>query len=126
MIVAVRLLRKLCPSCKVETKLRRRDLDRLNIPVDQLGSVKLFTRKGCERCSRTGYSGRTGVFEILPINEELKESLRAGRPLQEIVQTARRACRGTLRGQAVQKVLMGVTDPEEIGRVINIEASRVS
>ena len=119
MIIAVRVLRKLCSTCKTEVKLRGRDIERLGLPLDQVAAGRVFVRKSCDECSGTGYRGRTGVFEILPITDVLREAIRSGRPREEIVRIASSACLGSLKGHATRKVLAGVTDMDEVARIVD-------
>jgi type II secretory ATPase GspE/PulE/Tfp pilus assembly ATPase PilB-like protein/tetratricopeptide (TPR) repeat protein len=119
MIIAVRLVRKLCSTCKMEAKLRRRDIERLDLPAEQMESARLFIRKGCDKCSGTGYRGRTGVFEILPMTNALREAILSSRSREEIASMASSACIGGLKAHATRKALAGVTDLEEVARVVS-------
>ncbi|HPA46691.1 MAG TPA: ATPase, T2SS/T4P/T4SS family [bacterium] len=110
LIVAVRLVRKLCPACKAEGKTKAKDLERLGLSPDVAASARVFVHAGCEECMRSGYRGRTGIFEILPISDDLKQAIAAGRSKEEILRIAASARSGVLKTHVVEKVLAGVTD----------------
>jgi len=124
MVIAVRLIRKLCPSCKTEAKLRGRDAERLGLSHEQAAGVTLFVHKGCDACTGTGYRGRTGVFEILPITDTLKNALRAGQNPDEILRLAASDRIGSIREHAMRKVVTGVTDLDEVARVLGMAGNR--
>ncbi|MDG5816204.1 GspE/PulE family protein [Chitinispirillales bacterium ANBcel5] len=120
-ILAQRLVRVLCPDCKTEqkmspeTKLRWRSL---------LGSHPLprtFAAQGCERCGFTGFRGRTGVFELLIVNEEVRSMI-----ADNISESAlRKHLKGnsfvSLIEDGIEKIEQGITTPEELLRVVQVE-----
>ncbi len=123
-LIGVRLVRKLCPSCKSEMRLRPRDAQRFGISPEQASSVTLFTHKGCYECTGTGYRGRTGVFEILPVTDRLKDAVRSGEAQEEILRLAASSRMGSMPQHAMKKVLSGVTDFDEVSRVFGDSANR--
>jgi len=114
LIVAVRLVRKLCPACKTEGKIRAKDLERLGLSPDAVASARVYVHTGCEECMRSGYRGRTGVFEVLSISGDLKQAIAANRPKEEILRIAASARPGVLKRHVLEKVLAGVTDFDAI------------
>ncbi|MFH1743930.1 MAG: ATPase, T2SS/T4P/T4SS family [bacterium] len=118
MIIGVRLIRKLCSVCKAEAKVRGRDLEKLGASPEQMSTSRLFVRKGCEACLQTGYSGRTGIFEFLPVVDRLREAIISGQPRGDILGIALSARMGSFKEHALQKVLAGVTDLDELVRVV--------
>lgn len=120
-----RLLRKICEQCKEAYQPDRQLLKKFNIPADK---VKLFYRPVkyqydkhgrpivCENCQGTGYVGRTGVFETVMINDDLREALSKSDSLQEIAVRFRRAGMLYLQEQAIRKVAQGTTSVNEVIR----------
>lgn len=101
-IVAQRLVRRLCPSCK-----KRED--------------SVYLPGGCYMCSQTGYYGRTGIFEILTINTEIKKLIAAGKSEDTIKSAAKEAGTGSLTEDAFSKVKQGITTQEEVYRVVETD-----
>ena len=105
LLVAQRLVRVLCPSCKVEV-------------APPKGLSRAFDAKGCSACLETGYRGRVGVFEFIEAGREVRELLREGVSSGEIEQAARQAGARSILDDARAKVEAGVTSPAEIVRVL--------
>jgi general secretion pathway protein E len=117
-VMAQRLLRRVCGYCAQETALAPEDLATLQAPLPLLPEgVRLLKGAGCVRCRGTGYLGRTGVFEIITINAELRELISRGAGTLELTQAARRAGMRTLREAAVRKLAQGLTSFEEVLRM---------
>ncbi len=115
-VLAQRLVRKICPVCRVETPvppLLREKIEALSgRPIDGV----FYTGKGCEECRNTGYRGRLGIFELLSLTPELKEMILQKRSNAELKTTAQRGMI-TMHQDALQKAAAGVTSIEEILRV---------
>ncbi len=113
LLVAQRLVRKICKECRSEYFPDSRLVDRLGI-----GGLPayLFTGEGCEQCNGTGFRGRTAIFEVMSITEELAELITCRMPIQEIRKMACRQGMRTLREVAVEKMLAGVTTIHEVLR----------
>lgn len=105
LLVAQRLVRVLCPSCKVEV-------------APPKGLSRAFDATGCPACLETGYRGRVGVFEFIEAGREVRELLREGVSSGEIEQAARQAGASSILDDARAKVEAGVTSPAEIFRVL--------
>jgi general secretion pathway protein E len=117
-VVAQRLLRTVCPECDgpvsiSEDEKRLLRLDRLDIDCSGLRSGT-----GCEKCRKTGYLGRNGVFEILEASEEIRLQIRDGADEKMIEQTARRCQMRPLLSSAIENLTSGKTTVEEILRVV--------
>jgi general secretion pathway protein E len=114
-VVAQRLVRKLCERCKQPYEPPPDLLQRFGIPPNK-GQV-FYREKGCEHCHGTGYRGRTGVYELMVVDQAIRELL-VGRPsIEAIKAAARKAGMRTLRQSGLYKVVAGVTSLEEIARV---------
>jgi general secretion pathway protein E len=72
-IMAQRLVRKICNHCKESFEIETTELTAMGLNVKQNGRIKLKHGKGCQKCRGTGYYGRTGIFEVIPYSESLKE-----------------------------------------------------
>jgi len=115
-IIAQRLVRKICSDCKIKYKPEKRWVDKF-----ELSSKKVFyTGAGCEKCGYTGYRGRTAIFEILKVSEAINYAIQNRAPAREIKEIAFREGFVTLQQDAVSKVLEDLTTIEEIARVIEI------
>ena len=111
--VAQRLVRVNCPKCLEEYKPDPENIRRLGLDPEAT-----FVRgKGCEHCSKTGYRGRMGVYEVLEMTSELRRMILAGKNSNDIQQTAINNGMLTLRQDASDKVLEGKTTIEEVVRV---------
>lgn len=117
-VMAQRLLRIICPNCKVPCKTEIDLHNIMNLPADisALGK-QCYTGTGCPHCMETGYFGRTGVFELLTIDDEMKELIIAQTPGHAIKDAAIRKGMRTLRDDGMRQVLAGLTTVEEVLRV---------
>ncbi len=123
-----RLLRKLCEECKQAYEPNKELLRKFNIPAEKAkvlyraGKVQ-YDKRGrsstCENCQGTGFVGRMGVFEIIIINDELKNVIRQSKSLTEISTQFRRAKMIYLQEQALRKVIAGTTSINEMVRVLS-------
>jgi type II secretory ATPase GspE/PulE/Tfp pilus assembly ATPase PilB-like protein len=119
-VISQRLLRKICPYCKVDYEADDRTLTLLGLDPDERKGTILSRGEGCPSCFQTGYLGRSGIFEIMEINDTLRELV-----FQQISKEVlgRVACdlgMRTLKQNAVDKVLEGATTPEEVYRVVSM------
>ncbi|MCS7262491.1 MAG: GspE/PulE family protein [Aquificaceae bacterium] len=120
LIVAQRLLRKLCPRCKLVDDTPREVLYRLGVLKSPDESIVIYKAKpeGCPNCNGTGYKGRTAVHEILQIDEELRKLIVKGATAEEIRDLARKKGMRTLYEAGMLKVRKGITSIEEVERVL--------
>jgi len=122
LIVAQRLVRMLCPACKTLHPITQ--ADRLFLDQHALFTEQrtLAAAVGCTRCGGTGYLGRTGVFELLPVSEAIKEAILRKEPAGTMRRLAQAEGHGSLHADGLQKVLAGMTTLEELARVARIDA----
>ena len=116
-VLAQRLVRVICPDCKESYTPPVEAFRRLNLAMD-LESVTFYRGQGCDRCRHTGYRGRIGVFEMLPITDHVRDLILRKAPTHEVRQAGLEAGMTTLRQDAMQKILEGVTTMEEALRVV--------
>ncbi len=113
-IIAQRLVRRLCPSCKKEHMLTDEEKELMEIP--KYKEVKVYEPCGCEACERTGYKGRIGIYEIMTVTPKLKSMIARNVAADELKEAAMTEGMHTLRQSAVRKVLEGVTSVNEMIR----------
>jgi general secretion pathway protein E len=116
-IVAQRLLKTICEECKEAYTLAADELVSMGIPAKGGDPIQLYRGRGCRKCRGTGYYGRTGVFEVLPFTEEIKKLTTATSDMASIQVRAEAEGMITLRENALQKMLAGVTTRQEVLRV---------
>ncbi len=116
-IVAQRLVRRLCPECRAAVKPDESFLKEIGFPLDKLNEGAIYEIAGCESCRGTGFRGRSGIFEILPVSDAVQSLIIARHSAGEIKQEALREGMRTLRDDGWAKVLSGVTTIEEVLRV---------
>jgi general secretion pathway protein E len=118
--MAQRLVRKICPHCVTERHLTPEEVATLRLSVPTGKRVKVKEGEGCFECRGTGYLGRTGIFEILPMDEAVKALVVKGVDSPEIKREAVKNGMRTLRQSALRKLAEGVTTFEEVVRVTGI------
>ena len=118
-ILAQRLGRKICSSCKEFYEVPAVDLVRFGYKdFDPGQTVQLARGRGCEVCRQTGYKGRIGFYELMVMNGEMAEMVVRRAPLTELKDAAKRNGMCELREDGLLKVLEGITTPEEVMRVV--------
>mgnify|MGYP000207976691 CR=1 FL=1 len=115
LITAQRLVRCLCPHCKKSTPLPSAVLHQAGLPLALLTDekVEIFTPAGCEQCHK-GFSGRTGIFQVMPMSAEMQNLVLRDAGSQEIEQQAQREGVASLRLAGLRKVLQGITSLDEV------------
>jgi general secretion pathway protein E len=114
-VLAQRLVRKVCPDCR---ERYRPDPQAVALVAQHpVGAMTLERGRGCAACRETGYRGRTGVFELLPVTDEVKQAIASNEPLAGIRERAREGGMTTLREDGWAKVQGGITTVEEVLRV---------
>jgi general secretion pathway protein E len=116
-VAAQRLVRKICPHCEESYKIRVADLAPLDLGKDPKTELELKMGKGCQQCRNTGYLGRSGIFEVLPMSEKLTHLTNRNGSLADLQKVALQEGMSTLKQSAVDKMLRGVTTFEEVVRV---------
>ena len=118
--MAQRLVRRICTSCATERHLSADEVATLRLAVPAGKRVKVKEGAGCFECRSTGYLGRTGIFEVLPLDEAIKSLVVRGADAPEIKREAVKNGMRTLRQSALRKLAEGVTSFEEVVRVTGI------
>ena len=129
LIIAQRLVRKLCQYCSepvpVEGKLLKRMYEILNLDAAQtpelpelLKTTTMKIAKGCDKCGGKGYKGRIGVFELIQVNEPMQELIHTNPDELKIKELARKNGTVTLQAEGVMKILLGMTDLIEVEKVV--------
>ena len=120
LITAQRLARKLCPSCKRPLDIPKPALLRAGFTERDLdGSWTPYEHVGCEACKNTGYKGRTGIYQVMPISEDLNRIIMTNGNAIDIAEQAKREGVRDLRQSGLLKVKQGVTSLEEVEAVTN-------
>ncbi|MFA6349448.1 MAG: type II secretion system ATPase GspE [Candidatus Omnitrophota bacterium] len=112
-ILAQRLVRVICPKCKEKYEPSDEVVRDLGLPQ----KMDLSRGKGCMHCRNTGFTGRIGIFELLTVNEEIKNMVTAKRSASDIKKKAIEQCMRVLRDDGMEKVKSGITTAEEVLRV---------
>ena len=117
LVVAQRLARRICSNCKEEVKIPQQALLDIGIKKDDLDKYQhLYHGKGCSTCSDTGYKGRVALYEVMPVEDELKELILNGASAMELKREAIRIGMKSLRISGLNKLQDGVTTIEEVLR----------
>jgi type IV pilus assembly protein PilB len=118
-IVAQRLARKLCDRCKLAYKPSEAELETAGFSNEEVVSIEeLYRPEGCPHCGKTGYRGRMGLYEVMPVSEEVERMAAERRSSDDIRRLAVEQGMITLREDGLAKVRMGLTSLEEIFRVV--------
>ena len=119
-IISQRLVRKICTYCKEEYVPDDRDLDDLGYePAKMKAEHKFYRGKGCPMCYGTGYSGRTGVFEILTMTHALRRAIAENKPQDEVIKAADATGYSKMKESCLELVLEGTTTIAEMKRTVN-------
>ena len=113
-ILAQRLVGKICPACKTEDRVDTGLLLKLNLQAKDLKDIKFYKGQGCETCSGTGIKGRVAIYEFLPISDEIKEAVMANATPLELKRAAIRGGMKSLRMSAVEKAKLGLISLMEV------------
>ena len=125
-VVSQRLIRKICPKCAIKREFTDKEIDIIKKIGDKYGcefDLKdkfTYTAKGCNFCNGTGYYERIGMFEVLEINDELKELIMTNGTVMEIRDAALRSGYKPLIVDGIHKVVDGITTLEELNKKIII------
>jgi type IV pilus assembly protein PilB len=115
--LAQRLLRRVCPQCKVPVEVPRENLVAIGLPEAEAAALTCYRGSGCEACSGTGYKGRMAIYEVLPLSPELRGLVLNGASALELKQAAVQKGMRTLRMSALTKLQEGITTVQEVVRV---------
>ena len=115
-IIAQRLVRKICSSCKEEYSPDEEELFLIGLKPDDVKGKKFYRGKGCEVCNGIGYKGRTGILEILVISDEIRTLIVNKATAGDIRSKSREKGMSMLREDGLKKIWMGITTIEEVAR----------
>jgi type IV pilus assembly protein PilB len=116
LICAQRLVRRICSNCKEELEVPEQALVDAGYSPEEVKTVKIYHGKGCSTCNKGGYKGRTGLYEVMEINDEMRELILVGASALELKKKAVELGMITLRRSGLIKVSLGQTTMEEVLR----------
>jgi general secretion pathway protein E len=116
-ILSQRLVKKICPDCIEDFKMDSAELKSLGLDLGVEGMVDIRRGKGCLNCRGTGYRGRSGIYEVLPVTETIRRLIQPECEVELMRDTARKEGMISLRENAVKKLLEGETTYQEVLRV---------
>jgi type II secretory ATPase GspE/PulE/Tfp pilus assembly ATPase PilB-like protein len=126
-VIAQRLVRKICQKCRISQEVSRMDLEKLDFDQKTIEDffetkkkLRVYHGKGCQFCHDTGYSDRIGIFEVMLVDQEIREAIIAKQSAEVIGKLAVKNGMETMLKDGMKKVLLGVTTLEEILRVTKI------
>ena len=114
LIVAQRLVRRICSNCKAEHKYTDEELNALGIPLAEAAKLTFFKGTGCDTCGETGYKGRQGLYEVMSMSSGLRRLVLKGASTEEIRNEAVKEGMLTLRMDGMLKVKRGITTLDEV------------
>ena len=121
-ILAQRLVRRICTGCREEIVPGADVLADLEMTTDQAVGKKFFRGKGCDKCNRTGYKGRLGIYELLIMNDEMRDMIMRNASTEELREAARRNGMVTLRDSGMEGIFTGQTTADEVIRETILDA----
>ncbi|OHB81025.1 MAG: pilus assembly protein PilB [Planctomycetes bacterium RBG_16_64_12] len=121
-VLAQRLVRKICRECREETVPSTETLVDLDLTPEAVIGKRFYRGRGCVVCNNTGYKGRTGLFELMVMNDHLRELINHGCSTEQLRDAALQSGMEPLRLAGMEKVYAGITSPSEIIRETSIEA----
>jgi general secretion pathway protein E len=122
-VIAQRLVRIVCPNCRVETFLSADQMQLIGLDVQELEAqgedpqLQVSLGEGCVKCRQTGLVGRSGVFEVLPVDDKIRKLIISRAPSRDVMKQARNDGLMTLRESAIKKLARGETSFDEVLRV---------
>jgi len=121
-ILAQRLVRVICPKCKVPCKIEKDVMAALSINNTDIGNTEFFHGTGCEYCNRTGYRGRKPIFEFMCINAEIREAIFKNAGTHELRRIAHSNGMSTLAEDGLRLARAQITTLEEVMRVSALDS----
>ena len=115
-ILAQRLVRRICTKCREETETPFEMLEELGVNKDDATKYKFFHGRGCDACNNTGYKGRIGLFELMIMNDELRDMIMENATTDDLRRKAQSYGMITLRDYGREFVFQGFTTAEEVVR----------
>ncbi|OQX89785.1 MAG: type IV-A pilus assembly ATPase PilB [candidate division Zixibacteria bacterium 4484_93] len=114
LVMAQRLLKTICPKCKEETEISPEEIELLGLTDEDVKNTKFYKGAGCDLCGGTGYKGRTGVFEVMPITKTIEHMIIEGASALELQEQACKEGMATLRAEALEKLKSGIVTAEQV------------
>jgi type IV pilus assembly protein PilB len=114
LIVAQRLVRRVCSNCKAEHKYPDEELKALGIDLGEAARLTFFKGTGCDTCNGSGYKGRQGLYEVMALTSALRRLILKGGSTEELREQAVKDGMLTLRMDGMVKVKRGITSLEEV------------
>jgi len=121
-ILAQRLVRKVCMQCREEYTPPREILEDLELTSEMVRGKRFYRGAGCEVCNNTGYKGRLGLFELMIMNNDLRDKIMANAQTDELRALAIKHGMVSLRHAGIQSCFDGITTPDEVVRETILEA----
>jgi len=121
LVMAQRLVRKICPHCKTDFEPTEQDLHDAGISKEEAENINFKYGKGCVHCDNTGYSGRTGIFEMLEVTGEIRQLIFEGKNQDVIREAAMKNSMRSLHHEALQKMKDGITSIKEVIKLTIID-----
>jgi type IV pilus assembly protein PilB len=115
-VLAQRLVRKICPNCREQSMPNTETLAMLDLTPDDVLDKKFYRGRGCQACNNTGFKGRTGLYELMPMNDQIRELVNRGASTEQLRDTALQTGMRSLRLAGLDKVFNGITAIEEVIR----------
>jgi type IV pilus assembly protein PilB len=116
LICAQRLVRRVCQECKEEVEIPLKALTSIGFSEEEAATAKIYKGRGCEKCNSTGYKGRVGLYEVMPITSTLRDLIFSGATATEVRRQAIEEGLVTLRQSGLTKIRNGITTIEEVIR----------
>jgi type IV pilus assembly protein PilB len=116
LVVAQRLVRRICSNCKEPYEVPTQALLNIGFEKDEVKNLQLFRGRGCDTCSGTGYKGRVGLYEVMDVDDDVKELILSGGSAYELREKSIQNGMIPLRGSGLQKIRDGVTSIDEVMR----------
>jgi type IV pilus assembly protein PilB len=117
LILAQRLARKVCSSCKEEITVPRQALVDVGFASEEAKTLTCYQGKGCMECNDTGYRGRVALYEVMAVGDDIKDAILQGASASELKELGRKSGMKTLREAGLQKIREGMTSIPEVMRV---------
>jgi type II secretory ATPase GspE/PulE/Tfp pilus assembly ATPase PilB-like protein len=115
-VLAQRLVRKICVKCKKEYKPSEHEVSEFGISKEKMEDMKFYNGVGCSECNGSGYKGRTGLYELLIVDDRIRDLVIKRDSITSIRNAACQAGMKTLRENGLKKVMDGITSIEEVLR----------
>jgi type IV pilus assembly protein PilB len=115
-ILAQRLVRKICEDCRTEFEPSAEMLMELNLTPDMVRGKKFFYGRGCDRCNNTGHRGRMGIYELVIVNDDVRDMISQGVSTDQLRRNCKDMGMTTLRESGLRAIYKGLTTIDEVVR----------